>query len=132
MTASSGDGGRTWTTSLVSGLPGSTGSMAALAAGPRGRVALAWLEVDAGGAYRPVLSPSTDGGRTWLAPVPLSDLPSVGNLHPLSPFDPYGIGHYLGVAIGSDGMAHVAWPDLRPRGTDSQDVDVWTRDLAMP
>jgi hypothetical protein len=132
MTASSGDGGRTWTQALVSGLPGANGDMPALAVGPRGRAALAWLEVDAGGLYRPMLSASTDGGRTWGAATSLATVPSVGNTHPQSPFDGYGKGHYLGVGVGSDGVAHVVWPDLRPDGTGTQDVDLWTRDVALP
>lgn len=130
--AGSSDGGRSWSATLVEGLPGSTASMVALASGPRDRAALAFLEIDAGGFYRPVLSATIDGGRTWSQPVSLATVPSVGNVRPESPFDGYGIGHYLGVGVGRDGIAHVAWPDLRPDGMQSQDVDIWVRSVQLP
>lgn len=131
VVASSGDGGRTWASTVVTGLPGSTATMPALAAGPRGTFALAYLELDAGGFYRPVLASSSDGGTTFTAPVSLVDVPSVGNARPRTAFDPYNIGHYMGVAVGGDGIAHVAWPDLRPRGDAPADVDVWVRGVPL-
>ncbi len=129
MTATSRDRGRTWTQQAVTGAPGTAGSMGALAVDARGRTSLAWLEVSQGGLYQPVLSRSGDDGGSWAAPVPLATLPSNGNSHPQSGYDLYGFGQYLGLGLGRDGVAHVAWPDLRPRGTDSQEVDVWTRDV---
>lgn len=130
LVGTSADGGRTWRSRLVTGLPRSTASMPAVAFGRGGRAALTWLEVDPGGLYRPVLAASDDSGATWSAPIALADVPSVGNLHPFSPLDPYGIGHYLGLAVGSDNVAHATWPDLRPDGA-ARDVDVRTRNISL-
>jgi hypothetical protein len=131
MTASSSDGGRTWHEKLLAGSPGTEVSLPALAAAS-GRIALTYLNVEPGGAYMPTLVSSRDGGRSWSAPTDLATLPSFGNSHPQNGIDTYGFGAYQGVAIGPDGIAHAAWPDLRPRGADSQDVDIWTRDVSMP
>ena len=129
--ATSGDAGRTWATQVISGLPGSSASMPAVAPGPRGRFALAWLEIDPGGTFTAQLAASPDGSA-WSAPVALATLPSLGNAHPMTPFDRYGFGHYLGVAVGSDSVAHVAWPDLRPKAGDVTDTDIWTRQAQLP
>jgi hypothetical protein len=130
MTASSADGGRTWREQLIVGAPGTEVSLPALSAAG-GRIALSYLTVDPGGAYMPTLVSSRDGGRTWSAPTDLATVPSVGNTHPQNGIDTYGFGQYQGVAVGPDGIAHAAWPDLRPRGADSQDVDIWTRDVSL-
>jgi hypothetical protein len=128
LTAASGDGGRTWKQQLVAGAPGTEVSLPALSAAG-GRIALSYLTVDPGGVYMPTLTASRDGGRTWSAPLDLASQPSAGNTHPQNGIDTYGFGAYQGVAIGPDGVVHAAWPDLRPRGADSQDVDIWTRDV---
>lgn len=130
MTASSRDGGRTWSEKLLAGAPGTEVSLPALGAAG-GRVALSYLTVQPGGVYLPTLVSSRDGGRSWSAPTDLATVPSIGNSHPQNGIDTYGFGAYQGVAIGPDGIAHAAWPDLRPRGSDSADVDVWTRDFSV-
>jgi hypothetical protein len=33
--------------------------------------------------------------------------------------------------VGSDGVAHATWPDLRPDDA-AADVGVWTRDVRLP
>jgi hypothetical protein len=131
MTATSVDGGRTWRQALVSGAPGSEATLPALSAAG-GRVALSYLSVEPGGVYLPTLRTSADGGRSWGAALALASTASVGNSHPQNGIDSYGFGQYQGVAIGPDRVAHAAWPDLRPRGADSQDVDIWTRDVRLP
>jgi hypothetical protein len=131
MTAASTDGGRTWREQLIKGAAGTEVSLPALSAAG-GRVALSYLTVDPGGAYMPTLVSSRDGGRTWSAPTDLATVPSVGNSHPQNGVDSYGFGEYQGVAVGPDGIVHSAWPDLRPRGADTQDVDIWTRDVSLP
>lgn len=128
--STSTDGGRQWRTQLVSGLPGTSASMPAVAAGG-GRFALAWLQIVPSGAFSAVLASSRDG-LTWSAPTTLSTVPSLGDTHPQQPFDGYGFGHYLGVAVGRDRVAHVAWPDLRPRAGDPSDTDVWVRSARLP
>jgi hypothetical protein len=132
LVGTSADGGRTWRARVVVGLPGSNATMPAVASGRGGRAALTWLEIDPGGLYRPVLAASEDSGVTWSAPIVLASVPSAGNLHPFSPLDPYGIGHYIGLAVGSDGIAHATWPDLRPDARAPGDVDVWTRSVRVP
>jgi hypothetical protein len=130
MTAASSDGGRTWTQGLVKGGPGSEATLPALSAAA-GRVGLSWLEVAPGGTYRPMLTSSSDGGRMWEPAVQLASEASVGNTHPQNGYDTYGFGQYQGLVVGPDRVAHTAWPDLRPRGERSQDVDVWTRNLRL-
>jgi hypothetical protein len=129
-TARSLDGGRTWgSSSLVQGLPASTASMPAVSA-RGGRAALAWLEIDAAGAYRALLAGSSDDGGSWSAPLALSDAPSstAGRSVPL---DSYNIGHYMGVALGSDAVAHVVWPQLLSRPDAAADPDVFTRSASL-
>jgi hypothetical protein len=130
MTSSSSDGGRTWQEKLLTGASGTEVSLPALTSAS-GRVALTYLTVQPGGAYMPTLVSSPDGGRSGSAPTDLASLPSVGNSHPQNGIDSYGFGAYQGVAIGPDRIAHAAWPDLRPRGADTQDVDIWTRDVSL-
>jgi hypothetical protein len=114
----------------VSTGPGTEATLPALSAAA-GRVALSWLDVSPGGNYVPTLTASLDGGRTWQSPVQLASTPSVGNTHPQNGYDSYGFGQYQGLAVGPDRVAHAAWPDLRPRGANSHDVDVWTRDVRL-
>jgi hypothetical protein len=125
-TAVSRDGGRTWSSSVVRGLPGSSASMASVAAAG-GRAALAWLEVDAGGLYRALLSGSTDDGRTWSEPLALSEAPVPIGARSVPVVDRYGLGHYMGVALATDGVAHVAWPQLLSRPDAVADPDVFVR-----
>jgi hypothetical protein len=131
LTASSADGGRTWREKLLTGAAGTEVTLPALAASS-GRIALTYLTVQPGGTYMPTLVSSRNGGRNWSAPTDLATVPSVGNSHPQNGIDTYGFGGYQGLAVDPHGIAHAAWPDLRPRGADSQDVDIWTRDLSLP
>jgi hypothetical protein len=130
MTAASSDGGRTWSQRLLVDAPGTEATLPALGAAA-GRTSLSWLSVEPGGVYRPLLSSSSDGGRSWSAPLELATTPSVGNSHPQNGYDTYGFGAYQGLAVGRDRVAHAAWPDLRPRGASTQDVDIWTRDVVL-
>lgn len=123
--ATSRDGGRTWTRGRVAADPGYALSHPQLAAGA-GAVAVSYLASAPGGTYVPTLRWSRDGGRTWSAPVALASVPSVGAQRPYSRVDAYTVGHYQGLAVGRDGLAHAAWPDLRPRDRVS-DVETWVR-----
>lgn len=123
--ATSRDGGRSWTRGRVAADPGYALSHPQLAAGA-GAVAVSYLASAPGGTYLPTLRSSRDGGRTWSAPVALASVPSVGAQRPYSPLDAYTVGHYQGLAVGRDGLAHAAWPDLRPRDRVS-DVETWVR-----
>ena len=131
VTATSLDAGRSWRQTVVTGGPGTAASMPSLAAVARGKLAMAWLEVSGGGIYQPVLAFTADDGATWGPAVPLATLPSQGNTHPQTGYDPHGFGKYLGLAVGRDGRVHAAWPDLRPQpDAGNGNVDIWTRDLA--
>jgi hypothetical protein len=130
LVAQSADGGNTWQRSVVQSAPGRSASMVSASA-MGGQVALAWLDFQGAGIYWPVVAGSRDGGRSWSAPVPVASLPSVGSTRPVTPVDRYTIGHYMGVALGTDGVAHVAWPDMRPDGTGTQDPDVFVRPVAI-
>jgi hypothetical protein len=58
-------------------------------------------------------------------------VPSIGDLRPRTPIDPYNSGHYIGLAIGSDGVAQAAWPDLRPGTVPPDEPDIWLRGLRL-
>ncbi len=128
---STADRGATQVTTTVTGTPSGAPQLLQLAAGA-GRVALSFLDGLPGGIYQPSLVSSRDGGRSWGAPVVVASVPSVGQSRPyLAALDPFGIGHYQGLAIGSDGLAHLAWPDLRPGG-DPEIVTTWVRAVSLP
>ncbi|HEX8004541.1 MAG TPA: sialidase family protein [Mycobacteriales bacterium] len=128
--ATSRDGGRTWQRSRVPAEPGWTYTHPQLAAGA-GAVAVSYLASGPAGTYTPTLRASSDGGRSWTAGVALASQPSLGAQRPYSRLDPYTVGHYQGLAIGRDGLAHAAWPDLRPRA-EAGDVDTWVRAVPLP
>lgn len=128
---SSGDGGTTWTSTLLSA--GDTAPtdqlLPEIAVDAQGGVAAIWLDrrSDPGGSTFELWGGrSLDGGATF-SELPLSDLP----------FDPanggFGgafIGHYNGVDAASS-HAFACWGDSRA-GSDFQDVwlDPWQLDLA--
>lgn len=115
---------------LTSATPGGVYVTGQLAAGA-GRVALSVLDSSAAGLYTPTLLWSHDGGATWSTPYAMAPS-SQGNVHPwASILDPYGIGHYQGLDVGPDGVAHAAWPDLRPGSTDPEIVHTYCRGVAL-
>lgn len=95
-----------------------------------GFLAVAYLQGTPGGLYVPSLVSSSDGGLSWSGAVPLATEPSVANTRPDMVLDPYGIGHYLGIAIGSDAVARVAWPDLRA-STDPEMVRTYVGGVSL-
>ena len=121
-----GETGAARVTTLTSSTPTAVYVTGQLAAGA-GKLALSVLDSAPGGFYTPTLLWSHDGGATWSAPVKLGPL-SQGNVRPwASVVDPFGLGHYQGLDIGSDGVAHAAWPDTRPGSTDPEIVRTYTR-----
>jgi hypothetical protein len=79
-----------------------------IAAGPvTGDVRLAWQD-DRTGRFNTWYERSTDGGTSWGSEVRLSDLGSGASYK-----SPKGYiftdGDYFGIAVGSDGIAHVIW-----------------------
>jgi hypothetical protein len=101
------DDGVTWTAPvMVNGLGDS--NVPQVAAGPgAGDIRLAWQD-DRTGRFNTWYARSTDGGGSWAASVRLSNL---GHGAPYK--SPRGYvftdGDYFGIAVGSDGVAHVVW-----------------------
>jgi hypothetical protein len=95
------DGGRTWTPSQGVHLePTCPCCRTALAAGPDGSLYAAWRKIFPGDVRDIVVARSTDGGKTWSAPVrPRED----GWVFPGCPH----AGPSL--KVGSDGLVHIAW-----------------------
>lgn len=125
--AVSRDRGRTWQRGGSVAGPADVQAMPVLSWGRT--LAVQYLLGRPGGVYDAVLRSSDDGGRTWSAARTLTSLPSEGNLRPFH-VDTWSIGHYLGLAVGPDGVAHAAWPDVRPQAPPSQ-VNVWVRSVRL-
>ena len=98
-----------------------------LAYSPSGRLAAVFLGQLPGGLYDAYLAWSRDDGRTWSVPTKLTSLPSVGNLRSFA--DQWSLGHYLGLAVGRDEVAHPVWPDIRPG--EASMVNIWTRPVPL-
>lgn len=98
-----------------------------LAYSPSGKLAAVYLGQLPGGLYDAYLAWSADDGRSWSEPVKLTSVPSVGNLRSFA--DQWSLGHYLGLAIGRDEVAHPVWPDIRP--TEASMVNIWTRPVPL-
>ena len=80
-----------------------------------------------GGLYDAYLTWSSDDGRSWSEPMKLSSVPSNGNVRSFA--DAWSIGHYLGLAVGRDEVAHPVWPDIRPG--EASMVNIWTRPVPL-
>lgn len=83
-----------------------------------GLVAVSYLDHngDTGSSYHASMVSSTDGGSSWSVSSKLSGKasdPSAGNLFQYPDCLPLFIGDYTGIALGSDGIAHPFWPDIR-------------------
>ena len=78
-----------------------------------------------GSRYHMSIIASSDNGDTWSAPVKVtsrSSDPSKGNYFGYPNCAPSFIGDYTGVAVGSDGVAHPFWTDIR-KGNSPADPD---------
>ena len=98
-----------------------------LAYSPSGKLAAVYLGQLPGGLYDAYLAWSSDDGRTWSTPTKLTTVPSVGNLRSFA--DTWSLGHYLGLAIGRDDVAHPVWPDIRVG--EASMVNIWTRPIPL-
>jgi hypothetical protein len=134
----SADEGRTWSDPVrVPGAAGRKGNVM-LAVAEDGTVGVSWPDWSYGdgpGCYRMVFSASTDGGRSFLDPTPISPLSCSGVEGNAVPFAggstsageryPDG-GDYHGLAVGSDDLFHVFWSDSRTGVHQS-----WTRVIGV-
>lgn len=125
--AMDGRGGAWVERSRIPRLPGIVQELPWLAYSPSGRLVALYLGQAPGGLYDAYLVSSRDEGRTWTEPVRVSSLPSVGNVRSFA--DTWSLGHYLGLAVGTDEIAHPVWPDIR--STEGSMVNLWTRRVAL-
>lgn len=105
--AVSRDGGATFEPSVVVDRETCPCCRTALAAGPDGTLYVAWRKIFDGDVRDVVVARSTDGGRSWEAPVKVAD---DGWVFPGCPH----AGPAL--AVGSEGALHVAWYTGREDG----------------
>lgn len=112
---SSADGGKTWTKPVrINDSRKGFQFMPTLAIGPKGQLVSTFYDTRNGnGVYDVYAVESTDGGKTWSANTRVTDKSSQlpGNIHD-------GIGDYMGLAIGSDGVVHPDWTDQRNGNPD--------------
>lgn len=108
--AYSRDHGRTWQRGgTVSGVPGENQQYPFVAAAPNGHLGLVYIAQLPGGFLVASHAISTDDGRTWTPATWIASVPS----HVHGAFFLGFIGDYIGEAVGSDGLAHPVWTDLR-------------------
>lgn len=103
VVARSEDAGRSWSDQrpIGSGVAGDRW-MVSLAAGPDGRVHGVWYE--AAGGTRLRYAVSQDLGRSWQIVAEEADVVATGRAR---------LGDYLGLDVGADGRAFVAWTAVR-------------------
>lgn len=83
---------------------------------------------------------SGDSGATWSAPVLVSSRASnvrLGNGFGYPDCAPRFIGDYSGIAVGSDGVAHPMWTDIRKGNSPDEpgsthDQDPYTARVTLP
>jgi len=110
------NGGTTWLSpALLASTTGDDWFPSVAARG--GKVYVSWLHrASANATYSARAVGSKDGGASWSAPVTTSTASSTvgnGNLFEYPNCAPDFIGDYSGVAVGSDGVGHPLWTDIR-------------------
>jgi len=101
------DDGVTWTPRVAVNARGDS-SVPQIDAGPTaGDFRLAWQD-DSTGRYNTWYSRSTDGGAAWSSRVELSNLTGGAPYKHPDGYD-FTDGDYFGIAVGSNGVAHVIW-----------------------
>jgi hypothetical protein len=95
--------------------------MPRLARGPGNLLALTYIEQLPGGLYSCVIATTRNNATGWSSPVTVSTEESFGtNPNFQGGYD----GDYIGLAIGTDLVAHPAWTDVRSAYANE---DIWTR-----
>jgi hypothetical protein len=118
----SDDGGENWSASRrVSSEPVGANNVAptdvapALAVTPSGALCVAWHGFRSGvviEAEEIYLACSTSGGAQWSAPVEVSHSPNVISIRPV-------------MAVGSNGILHLAWQELAAGGDPTQQYQIY-------
>jgi hypothetical protein len=104
-----------------------------------GKAYVSWLNrASSVDIYTATAIGSTNSGGSWSSPVTISSGYSIvanGNLFGFPNCAPDFIGDYTGIAVGSDGVAHPVWTDIRvgndPTTTTGTDQDPYTAPLTL-
>jgi hypothetical protein len=103
-----------------------------------GRVFVSYLDHrnETGHSYHASIVASSDHGNTWTAPGKISNVksdPSKGNRFNYPDCKTIFIGDYTGIAVGSDGVAHPFWIDVRMgnSGPGKADQDPFTTTVTI-
>ena len=120
------DGGRTWTEGAVVGDITESTFSPWLAYEPGGTLSMLYLSELPGGLYDAYLVTSRDDGITWGDPIKLTSSPSFG----AGVWGGFSIGHYMGLDVGANRVAHPMWTDIRtPYPVANQNI--WTRSVEI-
>ncbi len=104
--------GRTWSSPVrISDTSSGNQWMVALAIDGADALHAAWYDCRTGGT-NVMYASSSDLGRTWSASLKVTTAETPGCFNRL--------GDYLGLAVGPDGTAHLAWTDIR-----GSDMDIY-------
>ena len=108
----------------------------------KGKVFVSYMDHkgEKGSRYHMSIIASNNNGDTWLAPVKTtsrSSDPSKGNYFGYPNCAPVFIGDYTGIAVGSDGVAHPFWTDIRKGNSPGDpgttyDQDPYTATVTIP
>lgn len=102
-----------------------------------GKVFVSWMNrAGVGDSYIEQATASADGGKSWTAAVIVASATSTvtdGNLFGYPSCAASFIGDYTGIAVGSDGVAHPMWTDIRIGNDTSKtaDQDPYTATLTV-
>lgn len=125
--ASSSDGASWAPGGVVGVLPSENQQYPRLAAGANGHLSLLYVAQLPGGLLQATHAVSLDDGRSWSAPERLAALPA----RTVAPYWLGFMGDYVGNAVGSDGLAHPVWTDLRqsadPRADAFEGGQIYTK-----
>ena len=111
------DGGLTWSSPKTIG-GGASDQFFPWIGANKGKVFVSYMDHkgEKGSRYHMSIVASSDNGDTWSKPVKItsrSSDPSKGNYFEYPNCIPSFIGDYTGIDVGSDGVAHPFWTDIR-------------------
>jgi hypothetical protein len=114
------DQGRTWTAGRTIGDPTTVHQFPWIAFGPDGRLYLVSIQAHPGGTFDVYLRVSTDEGSSWSEEMRVTSASSFPGNH--------FVGDYIGLAVGSDHVAHPVWTDVR---SFPDQPNIWSRALSF-